>query len=163
MTVEPRSDLHVTRSITVALAPAAAFDLFTHRMTEFWPAGHSIGASPFEAVVMEPRAGGRWYERSADGVECPWGRVLAWEPPRRVVLAWQLNADWTYDPGFETDVEVSFTEVEAGRTKVELRHGHLERFGERAAEMQTTFESPGAWDSILAAYADAVQPPQDDH
>ncbi|MEZ0358849.1 SRPBCC family protein [Mycobacterium sp. SA01] len=163
MTAESTSDLHVIRSITVPLAPAAAFDLFTRRMTEFWPSGHSIGASPFEAVVMEPKVGGRWYERSADGVECPWGRVLAWEPPRRVVLAWQLNADWTYDPGFETDVEVSFTEVEVGRTKVELRHGHLERFGERAVEMQTTFDSPGAWDSILAGYAEAIQSPQDVH
>lgn len=161
MTTQSTSDVHVTRSITVPLTPTAAFDLFTDRMSEFWPSSHSIGASPFVAVVMEPRVGGRWYERSADGVECPWGRVLAWEPPHRVVLAWQLNADWTYDPGFETEVAVSFTEAE-GRTKVELRHGNLERFGERAEEMRTTFESPGAWDSILAAYAGAVQP-QDDH
>jgi uncharacterized protein YndB with AHSA1/START domain len=163
MTVESTSDVHVTRSITVPLAPAAAFDLFTRRMSEFWPSDHSIGASPFEAVVMEPNVGGRWYERSADGVECPWGRVLAWEPPRRVVLAWQLTADWKYDPGFETEVQVSFTETVPGRTKVELRHGHLERFGERAAEMQATFESPGAWGSILDAYGDAAQRPQDDH
>ena len=163
MTIQSTSDVHVTRSITVPLTPAAAFDLFTQRMSEFWPSSHSIGASPFEAVVMEPRVGGRWYERSAEGVECEWGRVLAWEPPHRAVLAWQLNADWTYDPAFESDVTVSFTEIEAGRTKVELRHGHLERFGERAAEMQATFESPGAWDSILAAYAGAVQSPQDDH
>jgi uncharacterized protein YndB with AHSA1/START domain len=157
------TDVHVTRSITVPLARAAAFDLFTHRMSEFWPSGHSIGASPFEVVVMEPWVGGRWYERSTDGIECPWGRVLAWEPPSRVVLAWQLNADWTYDPGFETEVEVSFTETEPGRTKVGLRHGHLERFAERADEMQATFESPEAWDSILAAYAGAVQSPQEDH
>ena len=162
MTTQSTSDVHVTRSITVPLTPAAAFDLFTDRMSEFWPSSHSIGASPFEAVVMEPRVGGRWYERSADGVECSWGRVLAWEPPHRVVLAWQLNADWTYDPGFETEVAVTFTDAEPGRTKVELRHGNLERFGERAEEMRATFESPGAWDSILAAYVDAVQP-QDDH
>jgi uncharacterized protein YndB with AHSA1/START domain len=156
MTIQSTSDLHVTRSITVPLTTEAAFDLFTARMSDFWPASHSIGASPFEAVVMEPGVGGRWFERSADDVESPWGRVLAWEPPDRVVLAWQLNADWQYDPGFETEVAVTFTEVEPGRTKVELRHGHLERFGERAAEMQTTLESPDAWDGILTAYAGAA-------
>ncbi|AKK26024.1 SRPBCC family protein [Mycobacterium sp. EPa45] len=156
MTIQSTPDVHVTRSITVPLEPAAAFDLFTSRMTEFWPSSHSIGANPFVAVEMEPRVGGRWYERSADGVECSWGRVLAWEPPHRVVLAWQLNADWTYDPEFETDVEVSFTETEPCRTNVLLRHGHLERFGERAAEMQATFKSSGAWESILAAYRGAA-------
>lgn len=156
MTVQSTSDLHVTRSIAVPLAPEAAFDLFTARMSEFWPASHSIGASPFQAVVMEPGVGGRWFERSADGAECLWGRVLAWNPPNRVVLAWQINADWKYDPDFETEVTVTFTEIERGRTKLELRHGHLERFGVRAAEMKDTFESPNAWDGILAAYADSV-------
>lgn len=156
MNVQSESDVHVTRTISVPLTPQAAFDLFTARMSEFWPASHSIGATPFETVVMEPKVGGRWFERSADGAECPWGRVLVWEPPHRVVLAWQLDADWRYDPEFETDVAVTFVETEPGRTKLELRHGHLERFGERAAEMKATFESPNAWGSILDAYVAAT-------
>ena len=156
MTRQSTSDLHVRRSITVPLGPQAAFDLFTSRMSEFWPSGHSIGAAPFEAVVMEPGVGGRWFERSADGVECMWGRVLQWEPPHRLVLAWQINADWTYDPEFETTVDVTFSETGSGRTTLELRHGHLERFGDRAAEMKATFESPNAWDGILDAYGAAA-------
>ena len=75
MTTDSAAEVEVARSITVPLGQAKAFDLFTTRMTEFWLPEHSIGASPFEAVVLEPRVGGRWFERSADGNECDWGRV----------------------------------------------------------------------------------------
>lgn len=152
MTIQSDSDVHVTRTITVPLAPEAAFDLFTARMSEFWPTSHSIGAAPFEAVVIEPWIGGRWYERSADGSECQWGRVLAWESPHRLVLAWQLDADWRYDPEFKTDVDITFVESEPGHTKLALRHGHLERFGDRADELKAVFSSPNGWGGILDAY-----------
>src|SRR3954471_13219536 len=104
MTTDSAAEVEGARSITVPLSQAKAFDLFTSRMTEFWPPEHSIGASPFVEVVLERRAGGRWYERAADGTETDWGRVGAWEPTSRVVLLWQLTAEWKFDPGFETEV-----------------------------------------------------------
>lgn len=144
-----QAEIEVVRSITVPLTQARAFDLFTARMTEYWPPEHSIGASPFEAVVIEPREGGRWYERSADGNECDWGRVAVWEPTSRVVLLWQIGADWKFDPEFETEVEVKFTETDPGRTRVDLRHGKLQRYGDQAEQMRALFESPGAWTDTL--------------
>ena len=80
-----------------------AFRVFTARMGEWWAKDFSINrGSPQKDVIIEPRAGGRWYEVAEDGTECPWGRVLEWNEPRRVVLAWQINAEWSYDPAFET-------------------------------------------------------------
>ena len=149
MTTDSAAELEVARSITVPLDQTKAFHLFTARMTEFWPPEHSIGASPFDAVVVEPRVGGRWYERDADGNECDWGHVGAWEPSSRVVLVWQLTAEWKFDPDFETEVEVTFAEKESGRTTVALRHRNLQRYGEHAEQMRAIFDSPGGWTDTL--------------
>ena len=99
--------------------------------------------------MLEPRVGGRWFERSADGAECDWGRVGAWEPTSRAVLVWQLTAEWKFDPDFETEVEVTFTEKEPGRTTVELRHRNLQRYGEQAEQMRAVFDSPYGWTDTL--------------
>jgi len=143
----------VRRSIRVKAPPARAFDVFTTGMGRWWPRQHSINkGSPQQAVIMEPRAGGRWYERGEDGSECQWGRVLSWEPPSRVVLAWQINAQWQYDPGFETEVEIKFIADGTG-TRVELEHRDLERYGEQAETMRATFDSEGGWNGLLASFA----------
>ena len=110
MDTESNSAVEVFRSVSVPLPQARAFELFTTRMTEFWPKEHSIGAAELAEVVIEPRSGGRWFERGVDGGECQWGRVAAWEPPQKVVLLWQIGADWQFDPEFETEVEVTFSE-----------------------------------------------------
>ena len=109
MDTESNSAVEVFRSVSVPLPQARAFELFTTRMTEFWPKEHSIGASELAEVVIEPRSGGRWFERGVDGGECQWGRVAAWEPPQKVVLLWQIGADWQFDPEFETEIEVTFS------------------------------------------------------
>lgn len=153
MAPEPAEEVLVHKTVTVPLPPARAFDLFTARMTEFWPREHSIGSSAQERVVVESRAGGRWYERGVDGSECEWGRVGHWQPPEKVVLLWQLGADWTYDPAVATEVEVTFTEVEPGRTRVDLRHRHLERYGDQAGAMYAAFDSDGGWTGILTSFA----------
>lgn len=151
------TEVLVHRSVAVPLSPAEAFDLFTARMSEFWPADHHIGDAPPAAVLMEPHAGGRWYERAEDGTECDWGKVAEWSPPDTVVLLWQLGADWRYDPALGTEVEVTFTEESPGRTRLDLRHRHLERYGDQAEQMRTAFESPQAWAGILDCYAAAVR------
>jgi uncharacterized protein YndB with AHSA1/START domain len=107
--------------------------------------------------VMEPRPGGRWFERSEDGSECDWGRVLAFEPPHRLVLAWQLTPAWAYDPdpAKATEVEVTFTAVDGG-TLVELEHRGFERHGETGEEMSKAVGAPGGWGDLLQMYAKAV-------
>lgn len=149
MGTESIPEVEVRRSVTVPLSVHRAFALFTTRMTEFWPPEHSISEAAIAEVVIEPRVGGRWYERGVDGSECTWGRVAEWEPPVRVVLLWQIGANWQYDPDLETEVEVTFTEETAGRTRLELRHRHLERYGDQADAMYAIFDSPGGWGGTL--------------
>ena len=143
----------VRRSVTVRASQAKAFDVFTARMGAWWPKSHHIGASELEASIIEPRLGGRWFERGVDGVECDIGRVLAWEPPERVVLAWQLTPEWKYDPDLTTEVEVRFIEGGEGMTRVELEHRNLERFGDRAEAVRQQIDAPNGWRAILDLYA----------
>lgn len=145
------TEIEVCRSVVVPLTPERTFELFTARMTDFWPKEHSINSSEIAAVVVEPRVGGRWFERGVDGTECDWGRVAAWDPPGKLVLLWQLGTDWRFTPSLETEVEVTFVEDSPGRTRLTLRHRHLERYGEQADEMRASFDSPDGWDGILAA------------
>ena len=146
----------VRRSLTVAAPQARAFDAFTARIGAWWPRNKSIGAEPFSSAVIEPREGGRWYEIGEKGAECDWGKVLVWEPPHRAVLAWQIGADWKYDPALVTEVEVAFTPDGDGRTRVELEHRNLERFGAKAAALRAAFDSPDGWSGVLAAFAEAA-------
>ena len=101
---------------------------------------------------MEPRIGGRWYERASNGSECEWGKVLAWDPPGRLILAWQLDADWKYNPALVLEVEVTFTALEPGVTRVDLEHRNLERYGDRAAEVSGKVGSEGGWMGILKSF-----------
>lgn len=143
----------IRRTLEVAVSPERAFQVFTAGMGRWWPKDKSIGTSPPAAVVMEPFAGGRWFERGENGSECMWGKVLAWEPPGRLLLAWQINADWRYDETFETEVEVLFQDLGPNLTRVAFEHRKLEAFGEKAEAMREMFELPGAWDGVLEAYA----------
>ena len=156
MTTIAISPAPVRRSVKVNAAPQKAFQVFTSGMGKWWPKQHSLNSrSPQRDVIVEPRAGGRWYERSEDGSECEWGRVLTWEPPTRVVLAWQINGNWQYDCDFETEVEVRFVADGSG-TRVELEHRNLERFGDKADEVRAAFDSPEGWNGGLQLFAKAV-------
>lgn len=146
----------VRKTIRVQATPARAFEVFTAGMSRWWMPTHSISPTkaPIAEVVIEPRVGGRWYERGVDGSECDWGRVLLWEPPGRLVLAWQINAQWKYDPTLLTEVEVRF-EAASGATEVRLEHRRLERLGDAAAAARARFDSPGGWSGLLERYATA--------
>jgi uncharacterized protein YndB with AHSA1/START domain len=144
----------IRRSIVVPAPPERAFEVFTSGMTSWWPAAHHIGSAPIAEVVIEPFAGGRWYTRHEDGSETSTGFVVAWEPPSRLVITWQISAEWRYDPALITTVEVLFAAEESG-TRVSLEHRDLERFGPEAERMRITFNEPGAWAATLEAYAGA--------
>lgn len=115
---------------------------------------HHIGQAELVRPVIEPRQGGRWYELGVDGSQCEVGKVLVWEPPDHLVLAWQLTPEWTYDAGLITEVEVNFT-PEAGGTRVDLEHRHLERMGERAQSGHDAVDSPNGWSRILQLFSEA--------
>ena len=146
----------VVHDVTVPLPPDKAFELFTEGLDRWWPRSHTIGTSAIKQAVVEPRAGGRWYEIGDDGSECEWGQVLAWEPPRRVVLAWQITSDWRYDPQLLTEVEATFTDRGDGTTTVSVEHRNLDRFGAGADAMRTVFSAPNGWPGLLNAYATAA-------
>ncbi|HVY18847.1 MAG TPA: SRPBCC family protein [Bauldia sp.] len=146
----------VRKSIHVRATPERAFRVFTAGMGRWWRPEHHIAPKPFADVVMEPRTGGRWYERDAEGSECEWGKVLAWDPPQRVVLAWQLNSEWKYDAGFITELEINFT-PEDGGTRVVLEHRDLEKFGAKAAAVRASLDSIDGWNGALGFYARTVE------
>lgn len=149
----------VRKSVKVGAPIERAFDIFTTGLGRWWPRSHSIGKSPIASAVIEPRAGGRWYEIGEDGSECDWGEVLAWEPPTRVLLAWRIGVDWQFDPKLLTEVDVRFTAIGDGATRVELEHRQLENMGEAAAKAREVFDSEGGWGGLLAAYRSAVETP----
>jgi uncharacterized protein YndB with AHSA1/START domain len=152
--------LAVRQSVLVQAPLERAFTVFTAALGTWWPLeSHHIGASPAATAVIEPRVGGRWYERAADGTECDWGHVRAWDPPRRVVLSWEISCDWRHDPGVDSEVEVRFVPVDAGSTRVELEHRGLETYGEQAEDMRRTFDSPGGWRGLLERYSAAALGP----
>ena len=142
----------IVQTVRVKAPPSRAFALFTQEMGRWWKAG--IGKQIFTDVVMEPYVGGRWFERSADGVETDWGRVLAWEPPARLLLAWQLNAKFEFDAHFVTEVEVVFAAVDGGTTMVTLEHRNLEFFGESADTIAGKLRS--GWLGMLDRYVQHV-------
>ena len=146
----------VRKAVRVQVPIERAFSVFVEQMETWWPATHHIGKTPFEAIFVEPRVGGRWYERGDDGSTCDWGSVLSWEPHSRLVLSWDISADWKYDPNLKTEIEVRFIADGKNRTRVELEHRHLDRYGARRDEMRTIFDSTGDWGRLLEAFARAA-------
>jgi hypothetical protein len=149
MTIAP-----VRKEIVVEASQERAFRVFTAEHGAWWPlATHHIGAQAAETAVIEPRVGGRWLERAADGTECQWGRVLVWDPPGRLVLAWQIGADWKHDDALLTEVEVRFVALGPALTRVELEHRLLDRYGAAAEGLRGAFDSEGGWNGILRSFA----------
>lgn len=143
--------------VNVGASPEVAWRVFTAQIGRWWPlASHKIGRVPAVDAIIEPQVGGRWYERGEDGSTCTWGHVLVWEPTHRLVLTWEISADWTHDPELRTEVEIRFIAVEGGATRVELEHRRLDLFAARAGEMRGVFDSEGGWTDLLQAYAHAA-------
>ena len=153
----------VRKSVRVKAPIEVAFKVFVEQMESWWPATHHIGKTPFETIFVEPRVGGRWYERNAKGEICEWGKVLKWEPPRAVAFSWHVGPghdqpDWVADPdpAKASEVEIRFTKEAQATTLVELTHSRLERHGEGYQQLRELFDGPGAWQGILDLYANRV-------
>jgi hypothetical protein len=142
----------VRKTIRVKAPQARAFSVFTAGMARWWRPEHHIAKTPFVDIVVEPRLGGRWFERDKDGAECEWGKALLWEPPARLIFDWQITAAWQYDPDFVTELEIRFIAEGPNDTRVELEHRDLEKFGDKATEIRASLDSPEGWNGALAAY-----------
>lgn len=144
----------VRKTVRVEADRARAFEVFTARMGAWWPKSHSINRGhPQKDVIIEPRQGGRWYERGEDGAECNWGRVLAWEPPARLMLSWHINSRFEPDTNVSSEVEVRFFVEGPKTTRVELEH----RITAVDAEvLRTMVDAPNGWTALMASYSNAV-------
>ncbi len=153
------NDANSVRKVVSVQAPqAVAWRVFTEKMGAWWPlAYYKIGKANAVDAVIEPRIGGRWYERGEDGSTCQWGSVLVWDPVSLLVLSWDIGADWQYDPALKTEIEVRFSADGSNRTRVELEHRHLDRYGARRDEMHRIFDTEGDWGRLLQAFADTAK------
>jgi uncharacterized protein YndB with AHSA1/START domain len=140
----------IRKQLTVEAPLERAFRVFTANMGAWWPKDHHIGTAALKDCVIEPKVNGCWYELGVDGTECEWGKVLEWDPPRRLVLAWQLNERFKYDPVLVTEVEVTFTLLGPKLTRIDFEHRNLERFGETAERLRG--EMGTGWGQILESY-----------
>ena len=137
----------VIRAVDVNAPIEKAFSVFTERIGEWWPLEtHGIYGDQSETCILEPRVGGRLYERSLEGEEGNWATVTAYEPPSRLVLSWKPNPDRPAP----TEIEVTFTQQGAG-THVELTHRGWELLGDEGPEARDSYNS--GWPGTLAGYA----------
>ena len=135
----------------VACRPERAFRTWTERIATWWPADHTVTAEDGLLVVLEPRVGGRLFERTRGGDEHDWGRVTAWEPPQRLAYTWHLRAD----RADATDVEIRFIPAASG-TRVEIEHRGWERLG-AARGRDWRDRNLGGWSTLLPHYRRAVE------
>ena len=152
------SDTSIQNSIVVDAPIERAFAVFTDDFGSFKPREHNMLQVDIAETVFEPREGGRIYDRGIDGSECHWARVLAYEPPNRIVFSWDISPHWQVETDLEkaSEVEVHFTAETPERTRVELEHRNLDRHGTGWEGLRDGVDSEGGWPLYLQRYADLL-------
>jgi uncharacterized protein YndB with AHSA1/START domain len=135
-------------SFTVPCDPTHAFDTWTRRIGLWWPTSHSVSQDPHVEVTLEPRVGGRIYERTPGGDEHEWGEVRTWEPPTRLAYLWHLRQD----RADATEVEITFAPASDG-TAVRIVHRGWERLGDRGPDLRD--RNDHGWAGLLPRFRDA--------
>ena len=148
----------VRKSIVVEVPIERAFSVFTEDFGSFKPREHNLLETEIADTVFEPREGGHVYDRGVDGSECRWARVLAYEPPNRVVISWDISPQWQLepDPAKTSEVEVRFVAEAPERTRVELEHRNLERHGEGWEGVRDGVAGDEGWPLYLQRYAELL-------
>jgi uncharacterized protein YndB with AHSA1/START domain len=151
-------DAVVSHQIVVHTSIEHAFAAFVERFGDFKPPEHNLLGAEITETRFEPRVGGHIYDRAADGSECRWARVLAYEPPNRIVFSWDISPQWQLeaDESNSSEVEVRFVAETPKRTRLELEHRHLDRHGPGWESLRGAVDSDGGWPLYLARYADLV-------
>jgi uncharacterized protein YndB with AHSA1/START domain len=136
-----------------------AFRLFTEQFDMIKPREHNMLEVDIADSVFEPREGGRVYDRGVDGSECQWARVLAYEPPDRIVITWDISPRWQIEDDLSraSEVEVRFIAESAERTRVELEHRHLDRHGEGWESLSEGVAGDQGWPLYLSRFADRIR------
>lgn len=152
------ADTTVRHSILVEAPIERAFKVFTEEFGKFKPAEHNLLRAPIVETVFERKVGGHIYDRAADGSECRWARVLAYDPPSRVLLSWDISPQWQVetDPERASEWEVRFTAETPNRTRVEIEHRHLERHGDGWEGVRDGVAGDQGWPLYLRRFADLV-------
>lgn len=150
----------VNRHVVVNATPIEAFAAFTERFGDFKPKEHNLLGVDVVDTVFEPRVGGNIYDRGADGSECRWARILAYDPPSRVVFSWDIGPTWQVetDPELTSEVEVRFLAESDGRTRVELEHRHIDRHGPGWEGVAFGVSDEQGWPLYLDRYASLLAP-----
>ncbi|TPN43336.1 SRPBCC family protein [Mesorhizobium sp. B1-1-7] len=148
----------VRHSVVVEAPIARAFKVFTEDFGRFKPREHNLLAVPLAETVFEPRVGGHVYDRGVDGSECHWARVLAYEPPNRVLLSWDINPQWQIetDPERASEWEVRFTAETDNRTRIDLEHRKFERHGEGWKSVRNGVGSDQGWPLYLQRFRELL-------
>jgi len=154
------ADTAVRKEIVVEAPIERAFSVFTDRFGDFKPREHNLLGAPITQTTFEPRVGGHIYDRAEDGSECRWARILAYEPPARVVFSWDIGPTWQLepDPANTSEVEVRFVAEGPERTRVELEHRHIERHGPGWDAVYNGVDGDGGWPLYLTRYAALLSP-----
>jgi uncharacterized protein YndB with AHSA1/START domain len=149
------ADVVVRRQVVVEAPIDRAFDVFTERFGDFKPKEHNLLGAPIAETVFDPEVGGHITDRGVDGSECRWARILAYEPPDRVVFSWDISPRWQIetDPDRSSEVEVRFTAETPQRTRVELEHRHLDRHGPGWESVRDGVANDAGWPLYLDRYA----------
>ncbi|AEV85969.1 ATPase [Actinoplanes sp. SE50] len=148
----------VLRQIVVPASVQRAFAVFTQRFGDIKPRDHNLMTAPITDTVLEPRVGGRIYDRAADGGECTWGHVLAFEPPHRLLFSWDIGPNWQVepDPANRSEVEVRFVAEADDRTRVELEHRNLDRHGPGWEGIRDAVDGDNGWPLYLHRFVTAL-------
>jgi uncharacterized protein YndB with AHSA1/START domain len=136
-----------------------AFSVFTEQFDRIKPREHNLLGVDIAETVFETRAGGRIYDRGVDGSECHWARVLAYEPPNRLLFSWDISPQWQLEHDLDktSEVEVLFVSETGERTRVELEHRNLDRHGEGWESERDGVASEGGWPLYLRRYAELLR------
>ena len=145
----------VRHEITVDAPIERAFAVFTEDFSSFKPREHNLLSADIAETVFEPRVGGNIIDRAVDGSECRWARILAYEPPNRVVFSWDISPRWQIEADQEltSEVEVRFVAETPDRTRLELEHRHLDRHGPGWESVRDGVGHDQGWPLYLDRYA----------
>jgi hypothetical protein len=138
-------------SYEIRCSPEHAFEVWTTRVSSWWPKGHSASGNPETRVVLEPREGGRIFERTPDGTEIDWGQITLWSPPRRLGYVWHIGRDRSD----ATDVELTFVDLGDGTTRLDIVHAGWQRLGAEGPVWREA--NTNGWSALIPSFVAAAE------